>query len=500
MRRIALAAYRAEREIGVMQFSNRPGLRAQRNFGELQVTHLNLAVHPRPGTFVYEVNLARLPPDGKRLAGISVPSSAIQVDPGNPAFDERLAGIEAELQAGLSCYIASADKNGAMPMIYTKKPDPECAEKQPKTRKWPPNRIKQTTVTVADMSNFSTELVAERCKPYVIAHKDARKLLDPAPFGFKLNWIDFFAETFDGDHQVSQLVTILIRAIALGYAESGLGAPQRAMVELALMPSAVLLLMAEQDRVVSILDELDKELVIDRRRRRLIPLAEDDRNRLRNIHSLKELLELARKLKYQGPLPIAGYAAAPTPEPRRWVGWSLWSLVPGKRLGYTVKRLGLECYGVKRQSAVMQFSMGRGLDVITKFGRPRITAVDVRAHPSPSAFIYDLDLAKLPASGASYPTGRSWWRARWELSPDTDELAMQLAQMRYRIDRGTRYYLLPRPTAKTASPKIPIHQATWPHHWLAARRRLVFNEARSAYLTWRRARYTRVTRRRVRKY
>ena len=503
VRRIALATYKASREIGVMQFSNSPGLRAQRGFGKLQVTHPNLAVHPKPGTFVYEVDLTCLPADGRPLPAGRIPPGAIAVDPGSPAFEARLASIEADLKKRQRCFIASADRVDAEPVIYTQPPEAELAEEPAAgpASAGPGPAEPQPGAGKEDYPCFSKELAEGKYKPYIVANGNARAHLNLEPFGLKIGWIDFCEETFDdGKYKVPQLVTILTRAISLAYAESGLGAPKRAMVELALMPSAVLLLMADQERVAALARELDDELVIDQRKRRLIPLAEDDRNRLRNIHSLRELLELADKLRYEGPLPIAGYAAAPTPQPGRWVGWSLWSLVPGKQLGYAVKRIGLECYGVKRQSAVLQFSMGRGLDVITKFGIPRITAVDVRAHPSPSAFIYELDLANLPAGQAGLRTSRRRPRAQWELSPDSDELASQLRQMRYRLDRGTRYYLLPRPTAKTTSPKIPIHQRTCPADWLFAHALLLFKNARSAYSARRLARYTRVTRRRVRTY
>jgi hypothetical protein len=41
------------------------------------------------------------------------------------------------------------------------------------------------------------------------------------------------------------------------------------------------------------------------------------------------------------------------------------------------------------------------------------------------------------------------WQAKWECSPHGDDLTRDLGRMQHATERGTRYYFLPRPTAKS---------------------------------------------------
>jgi len=137
----------------------------------------------------------------------------------------------------------------------------------------------------------------------------------------------------------------------------------------------------------------------------------------------------------------------------------LWSLVPGEKLGYTVKRLALACYGVTTQTAVIQFDMARGIDVLTKFGMPKLTTVGIPPYPAPNAFIYETDVSKLPGDGSPV-LARKKSKAIWQLDPDSDQLARDLERMQYRIERATEYFLLSRSEGKAQSPLIPIYQRT----------------------------------------
>ncbi|HXW45292.1 MAG TPA: hypothetical protein VEL03_10930, partial [Streptosporangiaceae bacterium] len=174
-----------------------------------------------------------------------------------------------------------------------------------------------------------------------------------------------------------------------------------------------------------------------------------------------------------GPLPIAGYAAIPTPRKGYWIGWSMWSLVPGERLGYTMKRVALACFGVQSLAGVTQFHRSRGLDVSSKFGNIEITNALVRAHPAKSSFTYQINVANMPSDGgprlmANIP------EPKIILDPLDPDLDRQLRDIQRQIDHGARYYILPRSATKTISPKVPI---TWT--WTPYRR--------LAYLAWSRA-------------
>lgn len=446
VRRIALECYRARQEIGVTQFDNAEALHAQRRFGALRVTHTNLAAHPRRHTFVYEVDVKALPaagwpatqPDASQI----VTTAPITDPPSRPVIH---------------------------PGLWQDGPQQPAGKRRP--RKGDEKADQHLTPGIRTGDPY---------RPYIISNETVFGNLDLSPFGIKLHPIDLRASTFpaDGtDYPVAVLLDLLSRAIAFSYAESGLGMPRWAMVELALMSSAVVLVMAGQEHLRKVADQLAHEPVTRNRRTPLIPLAEDDADRIRNGNSLRFLLEAARDLDYKGPLPIAGYTATATPRPGRWVGWSLWSLVPGQRLGYTVKRLGLACYRVRSQTAVMQFSMARGVDVITKFGRPSITAAHVRPHPLPHAFIYELKVNRLRPDASPirprprHPTPR-------QLDPGDPELAHQLQAMQREIERGTQYYLLQRSAGKARSPIIPLYRRTLVHRAIRYRGKLLLARLR----------------------
>lgn len=490
VRRIALGCYKATREIGVTQFSNRRALRAQRGFGPLRVTHAKLAAHPAPHTFVYDVNLAKLDKKGWPARTSELPPKMDLVDPDDVEFDSFLSGIDDAVRGGDACYIiapAAGSPRDSLPMIFTEKSG------QPEQRAALPLAHSPRIVEGGEKEEFFAPGIRSGLyQPYVISNDIMLGKLQPAPFGIDIGRIDLCATEFDfgdGTFQVAELLHLLSQAIAQSYAESGLGMPMWAMVELALMPSAVLFVLAAKCHLTDVAEELAKEPVIDSRQGLLIPLAEDDVNRLRNANALRELLKAAKAREYEGPIPVAGYAAAPTPETHRWVGWSLWSLIPGCRLGYTVKRLGMASYDVRKQSAVIQYRMARGLDVIAKFGMLRLTTADVRPHPDPLAFIYQIDARNLPGNGAPARDG-AFRTAKWRIDPQSDDLYRDVARLKYRIKRGTRFYLVPRTAGRATSPMIPVYQETPWDAWLVARTKLTGARFKDWIVGWRRYWYT----------
>ncbi len=456
VRRIALECYGADHEVGVTQFDDLRALHVQKDFGKLRVTHTTLAAHPRDYTFVYEVDLRKLPRDGRPAPADQDADRSHETELGPDAakLTKQLREMQQLIAQGVNHYVKpQADGNSnPWPVIYT--------DRDPRLPEIPANPGQHDEAGQdADRLPAAGLRIGHPYQAYIVSNASMFPNLNLAPFGVSLKQINFCEETFKAssgkDYPVPGLLNLLSRAITLSYSESGLGMPPWAMVELAIMSSAVVLIMADQNHLHEVARRLAQEPVTRDRRTRLVPLAEDDRDRLRNANSLRVLLESAKGMKYTGPLPIAGYAATATPRCGRWVGWSLWSLVPGEKLGYTVKRLALACYGVTAQTAVIQLHMSRGLDVLAKFGTPKLIRMDVPAHPAPHALVYELDVSELPPDGSPVPAAPAR-KATCQLDPDGADLGRDLANMQREIEQGTEYYLLPRSSGRVRSPMIPV--------------------------------------------
>jgi hypothetical protein len=59
---------------------------------------------------------------------------------------------------------------------------------------------------------------------------------------------------------------------------------------------------------------------------------------------------------WRGPVPLTEYCALATAEPGTVVGFSLYSLAPGRGLGVRTKALALACHGAARQIGITQWS------------------------------------------------------------------------------------------------------------------------------------------------
>jgi hypothetical protein len=450
VRRIALQCFGAQKEVGVAQFSNRRALRVQRRFGQLCVVRTTLDVHPLPHTFVYEVDLTALPPDGSPARPqVDIPAPhRINLD--DPEIDRRLTEIQRDIDAGVRyCVVSDWPDEGCQgPVLYQDGRRPPLAP-VPSAR---PARGRKNAAF------FTRGIDAGRpYQLYMVSNEHVLKGLDLNPFGIAVKTIDFWADDFayrGRNYSVAQLLDLFRDANSLSFEEGGLGIPPWAMAELILMPSAVLLVLASQEHLRRVATRLEAEPVTNLRQTRLIPLDESDRDRLHYSNSLGELLRAARERRYSGPLPIAGYAGAPTRRDGYWVGWSMWSLVPGEQLGYTVKRIALQCYGAQMEAAVAQFGMARGLDVNAKFGWLPVIQPYVPAHPAPGAFAYEIDVRRLPGDGSPL---REKGKIRWikEFDPEATEIRARQQHMRHEMKRGARYYVLSRGD-ETKSPLVPI--------------------------------------------
>ncbi len=448
-RRIALRCLRAEQEVGVAQFSNRRALRVQRKFGQLRVVNATLRAHPLPHTFAYEVDLTKLPKDGSPAGPPANITGEHMLKLDDRGLGEQLTKLQHDIDAGQRYCVLSdwPDESCRWPVLYRDGVGASAA------------RVPSARRARGRPAGFFTNGIerGRRYQLYLVSNYSVPKELDLNPFGIPVKTIDFRDKTFAylrRNYSVAQLLDLFSDANSLSYEEGGLGIPPWAMAELILMPSAVLLVLASQDHLRRVAKRLRDEPVTSLRQTQLVPLDEDDRDRLHNSNALDELLKAADERQYAGPLPVAGYAAAPTRRAGYWVGWSLWSLVPGGKLGYTVKRIALACYGARTEAAVAQFGMARGLDVNADFGRLRIIQPYVPAHPAPGAFAYEIDVRRLPADGSPL---RDKGKIRWvkEFDPNASEVQARQQRMRREMKQGARYYVLPR-GRETKSPLVPI--------------------------------------------
>src|SRR6185437_9470567 len=148
---------------------------------------------------------------------------------------------------------------------------------------------------------------------------------------------------------------------ATAFGDKGIPLENWVMIDLGLLPSAFLMV----------------ALPIDRARGAMSEERGYAQERGRTAEVLSAVLAEADRLGYEGPIPVAGYCAAPTPVAGEWVGWSLCSAIPG--LGTTTKALGLEVYGARTLTGVAQFT-DQALRVHRRFGPMEIMAPTLDLH------------------------------------------------------------------------------------------------------------------------
>ncbi|HKH87416.1 MAG TPA: hypothetical protein VKA05_01255, partial [Acidimicrobiales bacterium] len=283
-------------------------------------------------------------------------------------------------------------------------------------------------------SPFTTIASGDPYQLYAVSTTEVLAELDLIPFGIRLEPVDFRVKDFGyrgGTYAVQSMLELFIVANASSFGERALEMPRWVMVDLALLPSAMVLALASRNHVAQ--------------------LAETQPN----ASALTKLLSLATDLAYEGPLPVAGYAAAPTPTRGRWVGWSVWSLVSGQNLGYALKRLALASYRANRQVGVTQFDNLEALYLHPKFGKLRITCAKLTAHPSPHTFSYEVDLRFLPNDGS--PADPAQMPASNGQIVLDDDLDGQLTAVQAAIEHGEEYYVLPLSKSDVDARTIPTY-------------------------------------------
>jgi hypothetical protein len=210
---------------------------------------------------------------------------------------------------------------------------------------------------------------------------------------------------------VADLMRVYNVLNASAFGDKGIPLQNWVMIDLGLLPSAFLLVTLPVERAREAAGE---ERGYGSERAHTGPV-------------LGAVLAEADRLGYGGPIPVAGYCAAPTPVPGGWVGWSLCSSIAG--LGTTTKGLGLEVYRATTLTGVAQFT-DQAIRVHRKFGRMEVVCAVLDLHPVPHTLVYRTDVHE--DDGERAPT--TWMDAR--------DLEFQQA-MQAKIRAGvSRFYVL----------------------------------------------------------
>jgi hypothetical protein len=280
-------------------------------------------------------------------------------------------------------------------------------------------------LTKADIASRARQLLDGGYGLYVASNREVLAHLEAHPFGLDVTTLDFLGPP-QADWQVADLMRVYNVLNATAFGEKGIPLQNWVMIDLGLLPSAFVLVTLPAERAAAAMTSPE------------IPAAA----RKRAKHVLSAVLAEARRLDYHGPIPVAGYCAAPTPIPGGWVGWSLCSAISG--LGTTAKGLGLEIYGARTLTGVAQFS-DQGLRVHRRFGPMQILAAVLDLHPVPHTMVYRTEVHQ-PDEERS-PT--VWMDCR--------DLAAQ-REIQAKIDAGaSRFYIL---SPGLVDDRVPILELT----------------------------------------
>jgi hypothetical protein len=279
----------------------------------------------------------------------------------------------------------------------------------PRLSRW--SRVAPVLLTRADIAAQAHQLLAEGYGLYLASNGAVLAQLDTTPFGVPVTPLDFLGRD-PAAWSVADLMRVYNVLNATAFGDKGIPLQNWVMIDLGLLPSAFLLVTLAPERARA--------------------AAAEDRGygseRARTGQVLGAVLAEAERLGYDGPIPVAGYCAAPTPVPGGWVGWSLCSSIPG--LGTTTKGLGLEVYRAKTLTGVAQFT-DQAIRVHRKFGRMEVVCAVLDLHPVSHTLVYRTDVHEDDAESA--PT--TWM--------DSRDLEFQ-REMQAKIYAGTsRYYVVP---------------------------------------------------------
>ncbi|MFZ1996966.1 MAG: hypothetical protein WAU75_22815 [Solirubrobacteraceae bacterium] len=276
-------------------------------------------------------------------------------------------------------------------------------------------------LTGADIATRAHQLLSEGYGLYLASNEAVLEQLDTSPFGLSMLCLDLLGPPQNAWTQADMMrVYNVLNAAAFG--EKNIPLQNWVMIDLGLLPSAFLLV----------------TLPLIRARAAVIEDRGYAAERTRTAQVLGAVLAEAERLDYDGPIPVAGYCAAPTPAAGEWVGWSLCSALPG--LGTTAKGVALAVYRAHTLTGVAQFT-DQALRVHRRFGPMEIMAPTIDLHPVPHTMVYRTQVYG-PDPGHA-PT--MWLDAR-----DLDAQR----EMQAKVDAGTsRYFIL---SPGLADGQVPI--------------------------------------------
>jgi hypothetical protein len=265
-------------------------------------------------------------------------------------------------------------------------------------------------LTRAQIAEAATGLVAGGHQLWLASNGAVLRDLDLEPCGIAVTPLDFLGP-YERDWKLEDLMRTYNVLNATAFGAKGIPLQNWVMIDLGLLPSAFLLITLPREAIEAALAR-----------------SGTDHARRRMAEVLPAVLAEADRLDYRGPIPVAGYCAAPTPDRTAWVGWSLCSAVPG--LGTVAKGLALEAYGARSLTGVAQF-YDPSLRVHRKFGPMRLLAAVLDLHPVTHTMAYRTEVFGSESADPGEPT--LWLAARdheaqWELQA--------------RIDAGTHEYFV----------------------------------------------------------
>lgn len=242
------------------------------------------------------------------------------------------------------------------------------------------------------------------------------------PCGVPITPLDFLGP-YERPWKLEDLMRAYNVLNATAFGAKGIPLQNWVMIDLGLLPSGFLLIT---------LPRADAEAA-------LTDAARSDAERTRIAEVLPAVLAEADRLGHAGPIPVAGYCAAPTPDRDAWVGWSLCSAIPG--LGTVAKGLALEAYGARTLTGVAQF-YDPSLRVHRKFGPMRLLAAVLDLHPVAHTMAYRTAVFAGEETGAVEEAGPADPAdPQPTLMLDARDLDAQWALQR-RIDAGTHEYFV----------------------------------------------------------
>jgi hypothetical protein len=221
----------------------------------------------------------------------------------------------------------------------------------------------------------------------------SRITAQPLP-GVEIQWrhpADPRATTRKEEIATNALLDLYNYLNGLAFGEKEMGMPNWVMWDLAVLPSA-LLVIATENRAH--FNRLITKLIEEREALRTSAPARKQVNKQRAVErALEQAMELNRYADsdYTGPMPVAGYCASPTPVDGHWLGWSLCSLEIGRNLGTVAKGTGLAVYNTTVLDGVTQYGH-RSIGVHTQFGLTRIRAPLLEGHTAPHTFVYETQI------------------------------------------------------------------------------------------------------------